>query len=115
MFNRMRKSTGSPDDLRTAPASGLSAHILPASATMIGVCMTVLTLGHLGPRVDLRVVVDKLLAGDAILFLLSAFLSFLAMRSRQENSPHETRAEWVFVVGLGLLTLVAVFVALAIN
>jgi hypothetical protein len=37
------------------------------------------------------------------------------MRSRHENSPHETRAEWVFVVGLGLLTIVTVFVALAIN
>ena len=31
------------------PSSGLSAHILPTSATMIGVCMTVLSIVHLGP------------------------------------------------------------------
>jgi hypothetical protein len=116
MFDEMQKATDSPDVLRARSASGgLSAHILPASATMIGVCMTVLTIGHLGPRGDLLVVVDKLLAGDAILFLLSAFLSFLAMRSRYENSLHETRAEWVFVIGLGLLTLIAGFLAFAIN
>ena len=57
------------------PESGLSAHILPTSATMIGVCMTVLSIGHLRPSGELRMVVDKLLAVDALVFLISALLS----------------------------------------
>ena len=51
---------------RGLSARGLSAHILPTSATMVGVCMTVLSIGHLAPRGDMRVAIDKLLAVDAI-------------------------------------------------
>ena len=56
-------------------AGGLSAHILPTSATMIGVCMTVMSIGHLGPRDDLRLLIDRMLAIDALVFLASAVLS----------------------------------------
>lgn len=68
---------------RSAVASrGLSAHILPTSATMIGVCMTVLSIGHLHQGGRPRVVLDKLLAIDALVFLASAVVSFLSIRSR---------------------------------
>lgn len=94
---------------------GLSAHILPTSATMIGVCMTVLSIGHLGPGGDWRMVVDKLLAIDALAFLVSASLSFLSMRSSRFGVRYEARAEEVFIAGLGLLALVAVMLAFAIS
>ena len=95
--------------------TGLSAHILPASATMIGVCMTVLTIGHLGPRGDLRMLVDKMLAIDALVFLVSALLSFMSMRSRRVGRRYETHAETVFIAGLGLLALGAMVLAFAIT
>ena len=98
-----------------AQGSGLSAHILPASATMIGVCMTVLTIGHLGPRGDLRMLVDKMLAIDALVFLVSALLSFMSMRSRRVGRRYETHAETVFIAGLGLLALGAMVLAFAIT
>jgi hypothetical protein len=88
--------------------NNLSSHILPNSATMIGVCMTVLSIGRLSPRGELRLVVDKLLAVDALIFLVSAWLSFRSMRLRHTGSDKETSAEWVFLVGLGLLALCAV-------
>ena len=71
------------------PGSGLSAHILPASATMIGVCMTVLSIGHLGPAGEWRMVIDKLLAVDALVFLVSALLSFMSMRLRGSGPSYE--------------------------
>lgn len=95
--------------------NGLSAHILPASATMIGVCMTVLSIGHLGPGGDMRFLIDKLLAIDALVFLTSAVLSFLSMRLRDSGMRHEALAELVFIVGLGLLSLGAVGLAFAIT
>ena len=93
----------------------LSAHILPTSATMIGVCMTVLSIGHLAPGGEFRVVVDKLLALDALVFLVSALLSFISMRRDRQGHPFEARAELVFTAGLGLLALVAVVLAFAIS
>ena len=94
---------------------GLSAHILPSSATMIGVCMTVLSIGHLGSGGQWRMLIDKLLAVDALVFLVSALLSFISMRSSRFGTPYEARAEVVFIVGLGLLALGAVALAFAIS
>ena len=95
--------------------SGLSAHILPTSATMIGVCMTVLSIGHLGTGGQWRLVTDKLLAVDALVFLVSALLSFISMRSSRSGATYETRAELVFIAGLALLALGAVALAFVIT
>lgn len=97
------------------PGSGLSAHILPASATMIGVCMTVLSIGHLGPGGEWRMVIDRLLAVDALVFLVSALLSFMSMRLVGAGQRHEARAELVFIAGLGMLALGAVVLAFVIS
>lgn len=94
---------------------GVSAHILPTSATMIGVCMTVLTIGHLGSGGPWRMLIDKVLAVDALVFLVSALLSFVSIRTSIAARTYESRAEVVFVVGLGLLALGAVGLAFAIN
>lgn len=103
--------------LASQPRAGdrLSAHILPTSATMIGVCMTVLSIGHLGPHGNIHEIIDKLLAIDALVFLASALLSFMSMRSRDPGSRHEARAESVFVTGLALLALGAFALAFAIT
>lgn len=82
---------------------------------MIGVCMTVLSIGHLRPGGELRLVVDKLLAADALVFLIRALLSFMSMRARHAGARFEARAEVVFIAGLGLLALGAVVLAFAIN
>lgn len=102
------------DDARDT-RHGLSAHILPTSATMVGVCMTVLSIGHLSPRGELHMVLDKLLAVDALVFLASATLSFLSMRSRRLGNWYESRAEAVFIGALAVLALVAVVLAFAIT
>jgi hypothetical protein len=97
------------------PASGLSAHILPTSATMIGVCLTALYISLLGPAGTSRVMVDKLLAVDALVFLVSATLSFVSMRSGRRTRRFEARAEAIFLAGLGLLAMVAMVLAFAVN
>ncbi|MDQ0016648.1 hypothetical protein J2W23_005051 [Variovorax boronicumulans] len=99
----------------TSSTGGLSAHILPTSATMIGVCMTVMSIGHLGPRDDMRLLIDRLLAIDALVFLASALLSFISMRSRRSGARLEAWGEMVFIAGLGLLALGAVTLAFALR
>jgi hypothetical protein len=95
--------------------SGLSAHVLPTSATMIGVCLTALYISLLGPPSAGRVLVDKLLALDGLVFLASALLSFISMRVRTAASRWEWLAENVFIGGLGLLALGALVLAFAVN
>jgi hypothetical protein len=99
----------------TPPTRGLSAHILPTSATMIGACMTVLTIGHLGHTTHARLAVDKLLAIDALIFLASAVLSFMSIRAGAPGVRHERRAELLFLLGLAGLAIGAVALAFAIN
>ncbi|MBU4183866.1 MAG: hypothetical protein U1C47_19840 [Hydrogenophaga sp.] len=95
--------------------SGLSAHILPTSATMIGVCLTALYISLLSPFSAGRVVVDKLLAVDALVFLVSAVLSFASMRVHDGGSRFEAWGENVFIGALGLLALGALVLAFVVN
>ena len=73
--------------------NGLSAHILPTSATMIGVCLTALYIGLLETVGIRSAVVDKLMTVDALAFLAGALLSFMSMRSRRFGSRFEAFAE----------------------
>lgn len=97
------------------PATGLTAHILPTSATMIGACVAVLSIGHLGPAGRLQVIVDKLLSIDALMFLASAVLSFISLRSVKSTARLEARAELIFIGGLSLLALGTVVLSLNIR
>ena len=106
----MASDTGS-----ARPGAGLSAHILPTSATMIGVCLTALYISLLGPPSEGRELVDKLLALDGLVFLASALLSFLSMRVARQTRRWESLAESVFVGGLGLLALGAVVLAFVVS
>lgn len=94
---------------------GLSAHILPTSATMIGVCLTALYISLLGPSSASRVLVDKLLAVDGLVFLASALLSFVSMRQAHAAGRWERLAESVFVGGLCLLALGGVALTFVVN
>jgi hypothetical protein len=77
----------------------LSHHILPTSAQLVGVCLTVISLVkvlHIGQVGSL---LDKLLAIDALLFTISATLSYAAIRE-SESTKLERYADQLFMVGL---------------
>jgi len=65
---------------------------------MIGVCMTVLTISHLGSGGPWRILIDKLLAIDALVFWRVLYYHF-SMRSINAASFYESRAELVFLYG----------------
>ena len=93
----------------------LSSHILPTSATMIGVCMTVMSISHLSSSMELRWFIHKLLAADTLVFLASALLSFASMRRYKFIANAESKADTVFVFGLILMAVIAFLIAMAIN
>ncbi|RTL52266.1 MAG: hypothetical protein EKK46_11140 [Rhodocyclaceae bacterium] len=96
-------------------ASAVSSHILPTSATMVGVCMTVLSIGRLSREGSLGLFIDKTLAFCSVLFLCGAVLSFASIRSRQGGRRYEEWAEECFLIGLVAATLSAVLIAFALG
>jgi formate-dependent nitrite reductase membrane component NrfD len=84
-------------------------HIFTVSAGMVGVCLTVIGL--------IRVVItlgkadtlaDDLLAGDALLFLISCLFSYSALRSRNAGRMHriERAADVVFIFAMIVMTAI---------
>ncbi|MGA8863968.1 MAG: hypothetical protein WBM09_00955 [Gallionella sp.] len=89
----------------------LSDHILPSSATMIGVCMTVISLAHLIPKHSISRHVNDLLALDSLLFLSSAMLSYFSIRRPRLAEKFERVADVIFLLGLAVMVVVGFVVA----
>lgn len=92
----------------------LSRHILPTSATMIGICTTFIGLvkvaeAKMGPSH-----VDEYAALAALLFLISSACSYLSIRYA-DNSPvgaqYEKVADMLFLSGLSSITFIAMLFA----
>lgn len=89
----------------------LSRHILPTSAQLVGVCLTVISLVkvlHIGRVGSL---LDRFLAIDALLFTISATLSYASMR-KGESAKLEKYADQFFMLGLLELGGCAILLAL---
>ncbi len=111
----INRAAVAPRAIAAVARIGLSEHILPTAATMVGVCMTVLSIGRLSHSGRLGVFIDKMLALDSVIFLLSAVLSFVAIRIATSTDNVETWAEKLFLLGLSLCAVVAVVIAFAID
>ena len=85
--------------------SNLSNHILLVSATMVGVCMTMLSIIQLAPKGIISRWVDDSLSLDSILFLISTLLSYWALRHEQSSEKYESGADLVFLAGMILLVI----------
>lgn len=98
-----------PDDTRR----DIAIHIFTASAAMVGVCITVISIvGQITRGSFLHRAVDDLLAVGAMVFLGSCLLSYAALRSRGERRMRrlETAADTVFILGLLLLVVVCALI-----
>ncbi|MBK5189546.1 MAG: hypothetical protein JJD97_14985 [Gemmatimonadaceae bacterium] len=99
-------SPGAPRDL--------SEHIFSVSAGMVGVCITVIGLFRIVARSQhVDSLADNLLSIDALVFLASCFLAYLAMRARAAPSRGrlERAADYIFLAGLTMVSVVGVLIA----
>jgi hypothetical protein len=93
--------------------NAMSHHILPTSAQLVGVCVTVISLVkalHIG---QVGSVLDKLLAIDALLFTISAVLSYLSLRAGK-FAALEKYADELFMLGLVELGVCSILLAFEI-
>lgn len=89
----------------------VSYHILPVAATMVGVCMTVISLVQLVPKNTISSWVDATLAIDSLIFLISAWLSYWTLRHERQAEKLENIADWLFLIGLSVMGFVSVLIA----
>ncbi|MGC2049206.1 MAG: hypothetical protein WA635_11425 [Gallionella sp.] len=85
--------------------NNLSNHILYVSATMVGVCMTMLSIIQLIPKEIVSRWVDDALSLDSMLFLASTFLSYWSLRHELVSEKYEKAADLVFMAGMILLAM----------
>jgi hypothetical protein len=86
-------------------------HILPVAATMVGVCVTVISLMQLIPKNTVSSWIDQILAINTLVFLLSAWLSYWTLRSEPRAQILEELADKLFLGGLSIMALVSVLIA----
>ncbi len=86
----------------------LSHHILPNSSVMVGVCITVISIVKSVDPGVISYFIDKALAIDSILFMVSALPSFSSIRAELSEIRLERWAELIFLVGLVSMTVITV-------
>ena len=94
----------------------VSIHILSVSAAMVGVCLTVIGLIRIVITLGtLDTIADNLLAVASLIFLVSCFCSYWALRTRGTRRMHtlERTADTLFLLGLSLMVIVCGVIAFA--
>jgi hypothetical protein len=106
MIKRLMKNHNSNSN-SNFNSNDLSHHILPNSATMVGACIMVISIvKSMGPGLT-HYLIDKALAVDSLLFMISALLSFSSIRLEKSAVRLERWAEMIFLLGLVSMTLIA--------
>jgi hypothetical protein len=89
-------------------------HLFTVSATMVGVCLTVIGLIRLVISVQkIDTLADDLLAVDALLFLCACLCAYWALRMRSRRRMHwlERIADGSLIMGLILMVAVCGIIA----
>ncbi len=75
---------------------------------MVGVCIMVISIVKSLPADTVSYLIDKALAIDSLLFMISALFSFLSIRLEESNLRFERWAEVIFIVGLVSMNIITV-------
>ena len=93
----------------------LARHILPSSATMVGVCLTAISLVKLLENKNGEAsAVDEYLALNSVIFLFCAGLSYFSLRPYarpQWAERMEKLADVLFIVGLSVMVVITTLFA----
>lgn len=86
----------------------LSYYILVTASTMIGVCLTVITIFKV-TNFHLKTYADELLGVDTLLFIFSSFLSYISIRQGY-NRKIEFIADNLFIAAMSLMVIVGILI-----
>ena len=87
----------------------ISRHILPTSSNLLGLCFVILTFIKLS-KIANETIIHESIGTLIILFLSSSVLSYISMRTKRKSELYEKIADFIFLAGLCLLTLIALVI-----
>jgi hypothetical protein len=88
-------------------------HIFSVSAGMVGVCLTVIgILNVITTFKNIDTLGDEITAVDAIIFLGSCIISYVAIRTKERKLrlKLERMSDGIFLTGLALMAIVCIFI-----
>ncbi len=91
----------------------ITIHVFTVSATLVGVCLTVIGIFIMSRRLaHVKSFGEVLLAIDAFLFLCACFLSYFALKRRRKGRRHrlERLAEEIFFAALAFMVFICGFI-----
>lgn len=86
----------------------IAHYVFSGSTTMIGVCITVISLFRI-MKLGKETYADEILGIDTFLFICACFLSYLTLRN-DKNKRLERIADFLFFAGLSILLLVGLMI-----
>ena len=87
----------------------ISRHILPTSSNLLGLCFVILTFIKLS-KIENESIIDEIMGALIIMFLISSVISYISMRTKKKSELYEKIADFIFLVGLCLLTLISLVI-----
>ena len=106
---------------QTADSEGrehdLTMHVFTVSAGMVGVCLTAIGLLRLvTAQTKVQTLGDDLLAVDAVLFVVCAFLAFWSFKTRKPHIRRRLRllVDTLFLAALAAMGAICALIAYAI-
>ncbi|NVN98038.1 MAG: hypothetical protein HXX17_01855 [Geobacteraceae bacterium] len=91
----------------------ITIHVFTVSATLVGVCLTVIGIFIMSRRLaHVKSFGEVLLAIDAFFFLGACFLSYFALKNRRKGRRNrlERLAEEIFFAALAFMVFICAFI-----
>ena len=98
---------------RSTLEEDISIHIFTTSATLVGVCLTVIGLFRVILQLkSVGTLADNFLSIDALLFLVTCGLAYWALRTRNSKRRHivEKIADVLFLIALSVMTAICALI-----
>lgn len=86
----------------------IAHHIFTGSTTMVGVCITVITLFRV-MKTSMQTYADEILAVDTFVFIAAALLSYASLR-KDNNRTFERLADILFLGGMLVMPVVGIII-----
>ena len=96
----------------------IAIHIFTASAALVGVCLTVISIVRSFTEAHkIQTLVDDLLAVNAMIFLCACLLSYCALRTRGYQRMHrvESAADTAFLIGMAGMVIACGMIVWALS
>jgi hypothetical protein len=90
--------------------TNIANRIMPVAATMVGVCMTVISVIQIIPPLS-KSWVDEILAVNSFVFLTSTVMSYWAIRHETGLLRIERYADILFLIGMVIMAIVSFMMA----